>query len=215
VVAGTRKALTDLLARDSGLIGDVDREEPEPGSPAVPRRPGDEQVMVELMIAPASRMVGQNLEQIGMRRRFGCIVLGLQRRSRMIRQKVTEIRLEAGDVLLVRGRREDIEGLRANPDVLLMEWSAAELPALHLARRALVIAALVIAAISLELVPAVIAAVVGATAMLAASCLNVRQAARAVDREIVMLIGAALAMGTGIRELRHRTERTHLPVCGG
>jgi di/tricarboxylate transporter len=213
VVAGTRKALTDLLARDPGLIGDADREEPEPGSPAVPRKPGDEQVMVEIMIAPASRMVGQNLEQIGMRRRFGCIVLGLQRRSRMIRQRVTEIRLEAGDVLLVRGRREDIENLRANPDVLLMEWSAAELPALHLARRAFAITALVILAISFSVVPTVIAAVVGATAMLATSCLNIRQAGRAVDGKIVMMVGAALAMGTALQATGGATYLAHLVIA--
>ena len=213
VVAGTRKALTELLARDSGLIGDVDREEPETESPAVPRKPGDEQVLVEVMIAPASRMVGQNLEQIGLRRRFGSIVLGLQRRSRMIRQRVTEIRLEAGDVLLVRGRREDIEGLRANPDVLLMEWSTAELPALHLARRALIISAVVIGAISFELVPVVIAAVCGAAAMLATSCLNIRQASRAVDSKVVMLVAAALAMGVAMQATGGAAWLAHLVIA--
>ncbi|MBT7613184.1 MAG: SLC13 family permease, partial [Rhodospirillaceae bacterium] len=91
VVAGTRKALMDLLASDKGLIGDSDRDDPESESPVTPTRPGDEQVLVEMMIAPASRMVGQNLEQIGFRRRFDCIVLGLQRRSRMIRQRMTVI----------------------------------------------------------------------------------------------------------------------------
>ena len=195
VVAGTRKALVDLLSRDKGLIGDADRDSPEGEAPVTPARPGDEQVLVEIMIAPASRMVGQNLEQIGFRRRFGAIVLGLQRRSRMIRQRVTQIRLEAGDVLLVRGRRDDLRALRANPDMLVMEWSAAELPNLHLARRALVIAGLVIAAISFDLVPVVIAAMAGAAAMLAASCLNVDQAGRAIDRKLVMLVAAALAMG--------------------
>jgi len=213
VVAGTRKALTELLARDSGLIGDVDREEPETQSPAVPRKPGDEQILVEVMIAPASRMVGQNLEQIGLRRRFGCIVLGLQRRSRMIRQRVTEIRLEAGDVLLVRGRREDIEGLRTNPDVLLMEWSTAELPALHLARRALIISALVIGAISFELLPVVIAAVCGAAAMLATSCLNIRQASRAVDSKVVMLIAAALALGVAMQATGGAAWLAHLVIA--
>ena len=213
VAAGTRKALTDLLARDQGLIGDVDREEPETDAPAVPRRPGDEQVMVEVMIAPASRMAGQNLEQIGMRRRFGCIVLGLQRRSRMIRQRVTEIRLEAGDVLLVRGRRDDVEALRANPDVLLMEWSAAELPALHLARRAIAVTGLVIVAISFEIMPVVVAAVLGAAAMLATSCLNIRQAGRAVDSKVVMLVGAALALGAAMQATGGATYLASLVVA--
>jgi len=195
VVAGTRKELVDLLEGDPGLIGDLDRDEPDSESPVTPRRPGDEQLLIEVMIAPASRMVVQNLEQIGFRRRFGCIVLGLQRRSRMIRQRVTEIRLEPGDVLLVRGRRDDLRALRANPDMLIMEWSAAEIPNLHLARRALTITGLVVAAIAFNLVPVVIAAMAGAAAMLFLSCLNVRQAGRSIESRVVMLVAAALAMG--------------------
>ena len=195
VTASTRKALMDSLARDSGLIGDLDRDEPEGETPVTPRRPGEEQMLVEAMIAPASRMVGQNLEQIGFRRRFDCIVLGLQRRSRMIQQRVTEIRLEPGDVLLVRGRRHDVRGLRANPDLLIMEWSAADLPNLHLARRTLIITGLVVVAISFNLIPVVIAAMAGASAMMLFGCLNIRQAGRSVESRVVMLVAAALAMG--------------------
>ena len=200
VVAGTRQALADALARDHGLMADVDRRETDANNEHWGRMPGGERVLVEVMIAPASRMVGQNLEQIGFRRRFACLVLGIQRRSRMIRQRITEIRLEPGDVLLVQGRRDDIEGLRANPDVLLMEWSAAELPNLPLARRAVAIIAMIVVAIASDILPPVIASVAGATAMMGFNCLNVRQAARAVDIKVVMLVGAALAMGMAMQQ---------------
>ena len=199
VVAGTRQALADALARDHGLMADVDRRDTDSGDEQRRWMPGEERVLVEVMIAPASRMVGQNLEQIGFRRRFGSLVLGIQRRSRMIRQRITEIRLEPGDVLLVQGRRNEIEALRANPDVLLMEWSAAELPNVPLARRALTILALVVLAIATDVLPPVIASVAGACAMIATSCLNVRQATRAVDIKVVMLVGAALAMGAAMQ----------------
>jgi di/tricarboxylate transporter len=195
VTASTRNALMESLSHDPGLIGDLDRDEPEGETPVTPRRPGEEQMLVEAMIAPASRMVGQNLEQIGFRRRFDCIVLGLQRRSRMIQQRVTEIRLEPGDVLLVRGRRRDVRRLRTNPDLLIMEWSAADLPNLHLARRALIITGLTVGAISFNLIPVVIAAMAGASAMMLFGCLNIRQAGRSVESRVVMLIAAALAMG--------------------
>jgi di/tricarboxylate transporter len=213
VVAGTRNALADALARDHGLMADVDRRDDDGTDDRWGRTPGGERVLVEVMIAPASRMVGQNLEQIGFRRRFGSLVLGIQRRSRMIRQRITEIRLEPGDVLLVQGRRDDIEGLRANPDVLLMEWSTAELPNVPLARRAMVIIALLVISIASGVLPPVIAAMAGATAMLAASCLNVRQAARAVDIKVVMLVGAALAMGTALQATGGATYLAALVVA--
>lgn len=187
VVAGTRKALTELLARDKGLTGGAE-------GPAASAS-GGEAMLVEIMVAPASRLIGHSLERIGFRRRYGCTVLGLQRRSRMIRQRVADIRLEAGDVLLVRGPRADLRALRADPDLLVMEWSAAEVPNLHLARRALAVAAATVAAISFNLAPVAIVAMLGAVAMLAAGCLNLRQARRAIDHRVVMLVAAALAMG--------------------
>jgi len=199
VVAGTRQALADALARDHGLMADVDRRDTDRQDEQWARTAGSERLLVEVMIAPASRMVGQNLEQIGFRRRFGSLVLGIQRRSRMIRQRITEIRLEPGDVLLVQGRRDDIDKMRANPDVLLMEWSAAELPNVPLARRAIAIVAVLVLAIAANVLPTVIAAMLGAAAMLAVGCLNVRQATRAVDIKVVMLIGAALAMGSALQ----------------
>jgi len=85
-------------------------------------------VISEAVIAPGSRMIGRNIEQVGFRRQTGCLVLGIQRRSRMIRTSMLDIRLEAGDVLLLFGYETDIQKLRNNRDVLLLDWSTTELP---------------------------------------------------------------------------------------
>ena len=127
------------------------------------------------------------------------MVLGIQRRSQMIRARVTEIRLEPGDVLLVQGRESDVEALRGNQDILLVEWTAAEMPAVHHATSTLVIFAAVIGSAALGIVPIEIATLVGAGAMLATGVLNIRQAARAIDRTIVMMIAAALALGSALQ----------------
>ncbi|MFQ5984336.1 MAG: SLC13 family permease [Alphaproteobacteria bacterium] len=200
VVAATRKALSEALAGDRGLLrpeADGTGGDGPEGEEA--QRAGD-QVLAEAMVTPASRMIGQNLEQIGFRHRYHCIVLGLQRRSRMIRARMTEIRLEAGDVLLIQGHADDIRALRATPDVLLMEWSATELPSPAFARRAGLIFLGVVLMAATEVVPVVVAAVGGAAAMVASGALNVRQAARAIDRRLIMMVGAALALGAALQE---------------
>ncbi len=196
VLAATRDALTKVLKRDPGLISGEDTDW---RGESDQKRQGT-QTVAEVMVAPASRMIGQTLEQIGFRYRFGCIVLGIQRRSRMIRAQMNDIRLEAGDVLLIQGRQPDVRALRGNPDVLLMEWSATEMPPPWHARRAVIIFLAVVAAMASGVVPVVVAAVTGAAAMIAGGCLNVRQASRAVDRNVVMMIAAALAMGTVMQE---------------
>jgi di/tricarboxylate transporter len=48
----------------------------------------------------------------------------------------------------------------------------------------------------LGFLPIPVAAIAGAMAMIATGCLNMRQALRAVDRKIYLLVGAALALGS-------------------
>jgi di/tricarboxylate transporter len=111
---------------------------------------------------------------------------------------LSEIRLEAGDVLLVAGTREAIEGLRANRDLLLLEWSAADLPQRRYAKRALIIFGLVVAYSASGIGPIVLGALAGALAMVLSGCLNIRQAARAFDRRIYLLIGSSLAAAAAL-----------------
>ncbi len=198
VVGGTRKKIIDLLTRDSGLYSEIDLKPGEKMNTGDSRDEKDQQVLVEIMIAPYSRMIGRNLEQINFRRNFGCIVLGIQRRSRMMR-RITENRLEAGDVLLILGKRKDVQLLDTNREIVLIEGSTSELPNRSLARRALVAMFCIIALIATSLVPVVLAALSGAIAMLALGCLNIQQALRAIDSRLVFLVAAALAMGQSLQ----------------
>lgn len=203
IVATTRKALEAVLSSKPQVLGTV----VEDAASITPAHIGDdgetggtERIVAEAVIAPGSRMIGRNLEQIGLRYQTGCITLGIQRRSRMIRTNMNDIRLEPGDVLLLMGKRTNMQHLRTNKDLLLLEWSTSELPSRELARRAAIVFAGVVATAATGLLPIVVASILGAAAMIATGCLNVRQAARAFDRRIFLIVGSALAMGTAMTE---------------
>ena len=201
VVAATRAILKEAIAahgelfhpdlRDGKALDDDDED--------APWRQKD-QVLTEVMIAPASRLVGQTLRLAGFRYKTGCIVLGIQRRARMIRARITEIRLEAGDVLLVQGQRDDIRELRNARDAILIESSREDLPSLDHAKRASIIFLGAVMLAALGILPIVVSAFVGAIAMVATGVLNLRQAFRAVDPKITTAIAAALAMSIALRE---------------
>ena len=198
VVAATRKALTEWLARDPGLLYPDLRDGRLPKDDQ-PWQEG-ERMLAEAMVAPASRLIGQTLARIGFRYRTQCIVLGIQRRSRMIRARMTDIRLMAGDMLLVQGQPEDVSALKDNRDVVLIEWSAKELPVLSHSRRASLIFLSTIGLAAAGVLPIVVATLGGAVAMVAAGVLNVRQATRTVDSKIFTTIAAALALGVSLQE---------------
>ncbi|MGV2975366.1 SLC13 family permease [Roseibium alexandrii] len=192
IVAATRTALANALARRQPLMETDGGETNVTGREAAPNQDGSLS-LAEAVVAPASRLMGRTLPQSGFYTETGCLVMGIQRRSRMPRMAMNDIRLEAGDVLLVAGFEEDIARLRGNRDVLLLDWSTAEVPRKRYAPRALAIFACVVALAASGLVPIVSTAVAGTFAMIASGCLNIRQAMRAIDSRIFMLVGASLA----------------------
>jgi di/tricarboxylate transporter len=197
IIAATRKALTNLLKTNpdilSGLMSEVQIDEDSENK-------SNELTMVEALVAPGSRLIGRTIAQIGFRYQTNCVILGIQRRSRMIRTHMNSIRLEAGDVLLMLGDMRDIRALRTDRDIVVLEYSMTGLPDAVKARRASFIFALVIASAAFGVLPIAVAAIAGASLMVAAGCLNIRQAARAIDRRIYLLIGSALAMGVAIEK---------------
>ncbi len=194
IVAATRGVLTKNFNDKNGFIKASFDSRNIGGAELDPA----DLTMAESIIAPASRMIGQTINQSNLLAQTGCNVLGIQRRSRMMRQAIDEVRLEAGDVLLLLGRRSDIFGMRGFRDLLVLEWSATDMPLLSHARRALFVFAITIAVAALGFVPIVISAFIGALAMIMMGALNIRQATRAIDRKIFLLIGAALAMSTSL-----------------
>ncbi|AQQ02494.1 SLC13 family permease [Roseibium algicola] len=195
IVAATRAALANALARRQPLM-EADSDTSNSGREA--QAPAGTISLAEVVVAPASRLMGRTLPQSGFYTDTGCLVMGIQRRSRMPRMAMNDIRLEAGDVLLVAGSEEAIARLRGNRDVLLLDWSMAEVPRKRYAPRALVIFALVVALAASGLIPIVTTAVAGTFAMIVSGCLNIRQAMRAIDSRIFMLVGASLAAAVAL-----------------
>jgi di/tricarboxylate transporter len=80
----------------------------------------------------------------------------------------------------------------------VLEGSVTRVPHFAAARPALLIFALTVAAAATGLVPIVIAALCGAAAAILTGCLTVRQATRALDRQIILLIAASIAMAMAL-----------------
>jgi len=195
VVSGTRRAFSKALSRgraglkaDDGPVEDTSKDPP----------PGPDYHLAEAVISPGSRYAGRTIQLSGLRPQFGISVLGVQRKSRMARSAMSDIRLEPGDTLLIGGPMEAIAQLRGNHDLLLLEYSAEAVPQSRKARIAVAIFAAIVVLSAFSLLPIVVAAGCGAVLMLLTGCLSILQAARAFDRQIFLLVGSSVALATAL-----------------
>ena len=193
IITTTREALSELLSKDLGLkVHDSSILENN-------LKNEQEQILSEAMVTPSSSLVGQTIENVSFRYRFDSIVIGLQRRSRMIRNRITEIPLEPGDVLLVQGSRDSIKNLRTQSDIMPMEWTSSEIVKKDSANKSLIIFLSVILLSAFELLPIVVSSVFGVLGMLFSRVLTLGQATRAIDNNLLLLVVTSLALGNIIQ----------------
>ncbi|MDX1522020.1 MAG: SLC13 family permease, partial [Anaerolineae bacterium] len=83
--------------------------------------------VAEVGLSPRSRLLGQTLEQIGFRHRFGVNVLAIWRDGTPRRSNLRTITLQIGDTLLVQGSQAQLDKLRDVPEFLISNAEAAEI----------------------------------------------------------------------------------------
>ncbi|MBO0904631.1 SLC13 family permease [Jiella sonneratiae] len=204
IVTATRRAFSRALSRGNLKVKALDPSGGETAGRA--NKIGPDMVMAEAVVAPGSRYAGRTMQFSGLRTQFGITLFGLQRKSRMARAALSEIRLEPGDTLLLCGREANISALRGNHDLLLLEYSAQAIPQSAKALLATLIFVTIVGFSAVGILPIEVLAVCGAIAMVATGCLTIGEAARSIDRSIFMLVGASIAAATALE----RTGGAHL-----
>jgi di/tricarboxylate transporter len=212
IVSARRSVLAEVISKYHGFLleekdaaetGQKGRETKEPmeesSPPDLEKKAAETRALAEIMITPASRMVDMSLDQAGLQRQFGVIVLGIQRRARVVRRRLGRIRLEPGDVLLVSGSIGEIDAMRSSSDLIVLSGSKKELPVKKRAPVAAAIFAGTVVLAASGVLSITVSAIAGAALMIASGCLNVRQAIRAIDRKIFILVGTMLALGTAMQ----------------
>lgn len=207
IVAATRESLADILAQHPGFLLSEEQEQTMSQSSATDIIDGEEEikpaeaegvktrVLAELMITPASRLVDMSLEHANFGKQFGVVVLGIQRRAKVVRRRLGRIRLESGDVLLIAGNHNTVNSMRDSTDFIVLSGSKRDLPVPGKTPMAIGIFALAVGLAATGFISIAVAAIAGAAGMIATGCLNIRQATRAVDRKIFLLVGSMLALG--------------------
>ncbi|PPR15455.1 MAG: hypothetical protein CFH33_01428 [Alphaproteobacteria bacterium MarineAlpha9_Bin3] len=157
-----------------------------------------EQILAEVLVSPDSRMAGRDLEESRFRKFTNCIVLGIKRSSKIYREQITDIILEAGDVLLIQGSKQSVNNLKEYPDILLLDHTSTILPRKKYARRSLAIFLFTVITIATGIIPSVAAAMIGASAMLASRVLSAERAINSLNRHVFLTIVSMLALSHAI-----------------
>ncbi|MGY6629177.1 MAG: SLC13 family permease [Oceanicaulis sp.] len=159
-----------------------------------------ETVMREGVIGPNSGLIGRPLGRLGLARLYGVYVLAVHRRGENVSRKGEALRLEVGDTLLVEGSPTDLRTMF--DDGLLNNLAEPQDRPWRREKAPIAIAAIVavIALSAFEVLPIVALALIAAGVVIAAGCLDPKDAYDSIQWNILVLIFGMLAVGLALEK---------------
>lgn len=154
--------------------------------------------IVEAIVLLRSPLVGRTLKGTRFREQYGVHILAVNRYGEAIPQKLSQVKFQLGDVLLIQGDRTSIAALEADQAFRLI----GEVPEVKTnARRAPIAIAIFILTVllaSLGFVPLPVAALIGVLAMFITRCITPEEAYRDVEWKAIILISCMLSLGVAM-----------------
>jgi len=157
--------------------------------------------VVEVVIPPRSSLVGMRVRPGSVLARGDLVVLAVQREGRDRGNRDTD--LAVGDSVLVEGTWEALDQNVASPNVLVVDSPELvrrqTVPMGRGSGRAIAILAGMVILLASGAIPAVLAALLAAGAMVVVRVLTMEQAYRGVSWTTVVLVGGIIPLSTAIR----------------
>ncbi len=194
VFAGDTEGITDLL-RIKGIIASTSDAET---SVLALERP--ERSLVEAVISPHCAAVGETIRDAMFLERYGAVIMAVARNGERIPGSLSNIKLQAGDTLLLEARPAFVSRQRYNKDFLLINDMGKESPNHDKAYLAWAILISLVTAAGFGVISMLNAAMIGAVLMIITGCCSVNQADRSIDLTVILTIASSFALGTALEK---------------
>jgi di/tricarboxylate transporter len=156
-------------------------------------------LVVELLVQPNSDAVGRRLAHLLDSLDWHVHLIGVKRHWAHYEQKNMDIlRLAVGDILLVRAPLDHLDQIRTALDMIVLEDVHQTIINRRKAPLAMGIFGIMVLATAFGVANILLTSIVAMLAMLITGCLSLREAYRAVDARILILIVGTLSLGMAI-----------------
>ena len=155
--------------------------------------------VVQAVVAPRSWFEGRSVAEVDFLHRYRVLVLGIWRRTKLLPQELSRVRLAEGDVLVLQGDAEAFGRLANDRNVLVLTSFEAQVRRPHKSLLASLVMLGTIVAATISQIGLGLAVLSGATAMVLTRCLTARQAYRAVDARMYLFVAGAIPLGLAMK----------------
>ncbi|MEX1369501.1 MAG: SLC13 family permease [Nannocystaceae bacterium] len=162
--------------------------------------PRSHRCLVEAVVSSSFRFRGMTIRESAFRTIYNAVVIAVSRHGERVDQRIGDIRLQAGDTLLIETHESFLDAQRYSRDFFLVSRVEDSSPLRH--ERAWVARLLLLGMVLLvmfEVTSLLKAACLSGAAMILTRCLRVSQAKQAVDWGVLVGIAAGIGIGHALQ----------------
>ena len=163
--------------------------------------------IAEVLLMPDSKLINKVVKDSGFRDKYSVNILGIQRKGEYILNDIKDIKMHAGDILLIQGTWDSIARMSQKQSQLVVLGQpleeASKVTLDYKAPVAALIMVLMIAAMVFDFIPIppVAAVIIAGILMVLTGCFrNVEEAYKTINWESVVLIAAMLPMSLALEK---------------
>jgi len=158
-------------------------------------------LILELIIPPQSSLLGERLLETNLHRDPDIHIIAVKRRSLLYtEQKIQNVQLRVGDIVLVQCPEEKLERLRGGSDFIIVEDVHHEIIHKRKARWAILIFSGLIVAATIGLAEIMVCALAAVFLLILTGCLQLRDAYRSMRGDVLLLIVGTIALGIAMEK---------------
>ena len=156
----------------------------------------DEGALVEGVVAPNASIAALTLGEINFRQRFRMVVVAVHRKGTNQRERLSNLRLQAGDTLLMMGSTASIDSLANSDEIIILDRPRVPARSLRVKMPIAIGTTIgIVTMATLNLVPIVSAVCLGVAIILLSGCMKAKDAYASVEWSILIIIFGMLALG--------------------
>jgi di/tricarboxylate transporter len=156
----------------------------------------DEGALVEGVVSPHASIAGSTLGEINFRQRFRMVVVAVHRKGTNQRERLSNLRLQAGDTLLMMGSTASIDSLANSDEIIILDRPRVPARSLRIKMPIAIATTIgIVTMATLNLVPIVSAVCLGVAIILLTGCMKAKDAYASVEWSILIIIFGMLALG--------------------
>ncbi|MEZ6037462.1 MAG: SLC13 family permease [Planctomycetota bacterium] len=156
--------------------------------------------MVEAILSPDSELIGHSLRELDFHHRYGVSPLAISRAGRSLKERPLAEPLKAGDSLLLVGHEAELQRLRRNPNLLLLESRLLPTARKRDAFTVLGIMAAMVLCSSFGVLSPATAIPFAAMVAVLTGTVGMRSAYEAIDLPALVIVGAMIPFGEAMQK---------------